>query len=93
MPLGLVLAHAREPEVDAELRRHEAELGRLLPALHPFYRNAGLSLAAALRGGGLAEAPRAALVAAFARDWNEGHDLADATRAALDAMENRQRGH
>lgn len=86
-PLRTVLAHAGETIVDAELQRRTAELNRLLPALHPFYRNAGLSLAEALATRGEAEAVRAARAATFERDWAEARELEAATHAALDALE------
>jgi hypothetical protein len=88
-PLSTVLAHAREPVVEAVLRRRETELNRLLPALHPFYRNAGLSLSAAFGARATAGPARNAIVVAFDRDWNEARELEAATRAALDALEKR----
>jgi hypothetical protein len=91
-PIGTVLAHAREPRVDAELRQRAAELNRILPALHPFYRNAGLSLAEAFNAGASAESMRRARVAAFERDWSEALELEAATSTALDALERHDRG-
>lgn len=87
VPLGDVLARAREPIVAAELVRRAAELGRLVPALHPFYRNAGLSLAAAMAARGNSEAMRAGLVAVFEADWRDATELEAASSAALDALE------
>ncbi len=80
-PLAIVLAHAREPIVAVELQRRAAALNRVLPALHPFYRNAGLSLADALALRAPAEA--------FERDWRDATELEAATSAALDALEKR----
>ena len=84
-PLRAVLAHASEPLVDAELARRVTELNRLLPALHPFYRNAGLSLATALGTRGAAKYE--AVCAAFEQDWHDARELEAATTAALDALE------
>ncbi len=86
-PFAVVLAHAREPIVDEELRLRGAELARLTPALHPFYRNAGLSLAEAFAARNPTASARAALVAAFERDWADARELESATRAALDALD------
>ncbi len=88
-PLPTILAHAREPIVEAEVRHRAAELSRLLPALHPFYRNAGLSLAEALGARSGSARAGGALAAAFERDWSEARELEAATRAALDAWEKR----
>ncbi len=90
-PLRDVLAHAREPEVDAELRRRAATLARFVPVLHPYYRNAGLSLAEVLapRAAGTAD-QREVLVAAFETDWRDAGEIEAATKAALDALELRQ---
>jgi hypothetical protein len=86
LPLRAVLERAGEPAVRAELSRRAVELDRLLPALHPFYRNAGLSLAEALRAPAAA-AVIAARCAAFERDWREAVELDEATTAALDRLE------
>lgn len=88
-PLGDVLTHGREPVVVAELKRRADELAQLLPVLHPFYRNAGLSLAAVLAAGNSTDSTRAALVKAFEHDFTEGRQLEQATHAALDALEKR----
>ena len=84
------LAHAREPGVDADLKRRVAELNRALPALHPFYRNAGLSLAAALAARTESAEKISALCGAFEQDWRDAGELAAATAAALDAVERRR---
>ena len=86
-PLATVLAHTREPIVDEERRRRASELARLLPVLHPFYRNAGLSLAEVFAARPPTAPAQAVLVAAFERDWAEARELEVATRAALDALE------
>jgi hypothetical protein len=89
VPLATALAHGREPFVAAELQRRAADLARALPALHPFYRNAGLSLAEALAAGGAEAARRDAAWAAFERDWRDATGLEAAATAALDALERR----
>ncbi len=89
IPLSTVLAHAHEPMVDAELRRREVDLNRLSRTLHPFYRNAGLSLGEALGSRGVSDGARGVLVAAFERDWRDAGELEAATHAALDKLERR----
>jgi hypothetical protein len=78
-PLGEVFSHAGEPIVAAEIQRRATALNRLLPVLHPFYRNAGLSLAEVFAGRAPAET--------FERDWRDAIELESATSAALDALE------
>lgn len=90
VPLGGVLARASEPIVAAELKRRESDLARLVSALHPFYRNAGLSLAAVFRGRTAPPARRVALVAAFETDWLDATELEAASTAALDALDARK---
>lgn len=87
VPLREVLAHGREPAVAAELRRRATALNRLVPALHPFYRNAGLSLAEALDASDAAAERREASCAAFERDWQDATELEATTAAALDVLE------
>lgn len=89
LPLATVLAHAAEPIVAAELARRAAELSRAVPTLHPFYRNAGLSLAEAFASRTAASKKREAASAAFAQDWRDAVELETATTAALDALEKR----
>ena len=91
VPLRDVLARRSEPIVAAELTRRAAELERLIPALHPFYRNAGLALAEALRTSPKNAARRATLPAAFEQDWRDAAELAAASAAALDGLEQRLR--
>ncbi|MBI5767141.1 MAG: hypothetical protein HZA93_05050 [Verrucomicrobia bacterium] len=88
LPLAAVLERNAEPLVEIELNRRAAELNRVMASLHPFYRNAGLSLAAALgapRAGKTAR--RAELARTFADDWRDATELEAATSAALDAPE------
>jgi len=87
LPLGEVARRAGEPIVAAEFSRRAAELGRLIPVLHPFYRNAGLSLAEVLRAPAAKPERRAELTAVFAQDWRDATELEAATTAALDALE------
>lgn len=87
LPLRTVVAHGNDAVLVAELRRRGAELARLVPALHPFYRNAGLSLAAAFEAIGAAPVKREAACAQFEQDWQDATDLEAASKAALDALE------
>jgi len=87
VPLATVLAHAEQPEVAAELQRRAMEVNRLIPALHPFYRNAGLSLSEALANGPTAKDRGAKASAAFAQEWSDANELRAASKAALDAWE------
>ncbi|MBL9188748.1 MAG: hypothetical protein JNK23_14795 [Opitutaceae bacterium] len=89
LPLPDVLARATEPIVAAELARRAGELSRVLATLHPFYRNAGLSLAEAFAARTAAPGKRAAAAATFARDWGDALLLEAASKAALDAAEKR----
>src|SRR5581483_7115504 len=82
-----VLAHAGEPPIEAELQHRAAMLARDVSGLHPFYRNAGLSLADALAARHAPAAKREAAAAGFERDWSEAEELSAATKAALDAVE------
>jgi hypothetical protein len=73
--------------VNAELTRRAAELAKLIPTLHPFYRNAGLSLGEAFAARGAAPAKRDAASARFEQDWRDAIELEAATRSALDRLE------
>jgi hypothetical protein len=84
--LADVVAHRRDPAVASEIARRAATLTAVLPALHPFYRNAGLSLAAVFAAGPATARERTAQVAAFERDWRDAVELEAATTAALDAL-------
>jgi len=87
VPLREVLAHAREPIVAAELARRAAEVTRLVPTLHPFYRNAGLSLAEVFVSRDRSAAMHAGVCAAFDADWRDATELEEAARTALDRLE------
>lgn len=89
VPLPAMLARRGEPIVSAELTRRAAELGRLVPTLHPFYRNAGLSLGEALAAQAASTAKRDRACAVFEQDWRDAMELEAASRAALDALERR----
>ncbi len=89
LPLGTVLGRASEPIVASDLTRRATELGRLVTLLHPFYRNAGLSLSEAFSARSAKPAARADACAAFERDWQDAIDLDNATAAALDGVESR----
>lgn len=89
LPLAEVLARAAEPIVAAELTRRAAEVNRLVPVLHPFYRNAGLALGEALAARTAPAEKQAERVAAFEADWREARELEAATTTALDALEAR----
>lgn len=87
VPLSAVMARADEPVVNAEVVRRATELTKLLPILHPFYRNAGLSLGEAFAARSARAAKRDAACAAFEQDWRDAGEIEAATRAALDALE------
>ncbi len=87
VPLRAILEPRRNVVVGVELRRRGAELARLAPLLHPFYRNAGLSLAAAFESAGLSPIRRDEACAQFDADWAEAVALETASRGALDALE------
>jgi hypothetical protein len=85
LPLRDVLAHAGEPAVGEELARRAATLNHVVAGLHPFYRNAGLSLAEALNSPGAKPERRAALAAAFEQEWRDATEIEAAAAAVLDA--------
>jgi hypothetical protein len=91
VPLRFVLRRAGEPPVQSVLRDKAAGLRRLLPGLHPFYRNAGLALAECLAGAPGDVARLDALVAEFEREWDDATDLERTSREALDALAARRR--
>ncbi len=91
VPLREVLARKGEAIVAAEVTRRSTELERLIPALHPFYRNAGLALAEAFRAATKDARRREALCAAWEQDWRDATELEVATAAALDKLETRVR--
>lgn len=77
--LAEVLAARGDAALQRELAQRATALQRLAGALHPFYRNAGLSLADVLAG--------RAKLATFEQDWRDATELEAATTAALDALE------
>ena len=85
--LPAVLARRGEPLVSAEVARRAIELRHLIPALHPFYRNAGLALAEVFGPEGRVAAKAAPLCADFEQDWRDAVEIDEATSAALDALE------
>lgn len=89
-PLRAILEPRRNLVVGVELRRRSVELAKLTPLLHPFYRNAGLSLAAAFESVGLSPIRRDEACAQFEADWAAAVALETASRAALDALEQRR---
>ncbi len=90
VPLREVLAHAREPEVTATLKQRVAALNRLTPSLHPFYRNAALSLVEALSIRDGKPEQREALCATFEQDWRDAGELEAASATALTALERKR---
>lgn len=86
VPLREMIARRAEPLLTVELRRRAEVLARVVATLHPFYRNAGLSLAEvfAIRD----QPPRGieVAIAAFERDWQDANELSAATAAALDRL-------
>ena len=88
VPLRTVLEHAADAIVADEFKRRAAELQILTPAMHPYYRNAGLSLLEVFLNAGKVSPRRlAALVVAFEQDWRDGVEIEAAAKAALDALE------
>lgn len=87
VPLRSVLARSADPVAMAELTRRGAALKQLLPALHPFYRNAGLSLADVFEAGAVSGDQREARWTAFERDWKDATELEAASKTALDRLE------
>ena len=87
VPLRELLARAREPVVDAELTRRSAELAKLISTLHPFYRNAGLSLNEAFAARNAAASKQERACATFDQDWRDAVELESITHQALDALE------
>lgn len=91
VPLREVLSRKGEAIVAAEVTRRTTELARLIPALHPFYRNAGLALAEAFRATTRDADRREALCVAWEQDWRDATELEGATAAALDKREAKAR--
>ncbi len=92
VPLHTVVEHAADVIVAGEFERRGQELQRLIPVLHPYYRNAGLSLLEVFeKGGAVPGQRRAAMVVAFEEDWRDGVTIEAAAKAALDALERSRR--
>lgn len=92
VPLLTVVEHAADVIVAGEFERRGQELQRLIPALHPYYRNAGLSLLDVFeKGAAVPGQRRTALVVAFEEDWRDGVTIEAAAKAALDALERSRR--
>ena len=89
VPLRTTLGQASSAIVGAELARRALETDRLVPALHPFYRNAGLTLAEALRSGSKPPPAREELGARFEADWQDAVELEASSSEALDRWEQR----
>lgn len=87
VPLRTVLGRRSEALVGAEVARRATELRHLIPSLHPFYRNAGLSLAEGFGPVTKGRENSAALCASFEQDWRDALEIEAATNAALDALE------
>ena len=87
VPLAEVLARSAEPLLAAEVTHRLEVLSALTPALHPFYLNAGLSLAEVFRAVTAATGEGARHLAAFEGDRRDGRVLEEASRSALDALE------
>jgi hypothetical protein len=85
LDLRTVLARRAEPLVAAEVARRAADLGRLVTAMHPFYRNAALSLAEAFAAGDVRAREKAC--ALFEQDWRDGRVLEETSAAILDRLE------
>ena len=83
-------AARREPVVAEVLRMRAQRVGRDAAAVHPFYRNAALSLARLLTAAGVPEAMGerefVAARAQFEADLRDADELATATTHALDAL-------
>ncbi len=87
VPLRFVLRQRGEPAVAAMLSAREKELQRVTPALHPFYRNAGLALADCLEPKKRrSDDEFAAACAEFDREWRDAVELETTAREALDAL-------
>jgi hypothetical protein len=92
VPLRTMLAHAHDGLVVGEFQRRATELRRIAPGLHPFYRNAGLSLLDLFTLAPTAPAARRdALLAAYESDRQDALELAAAAMAVLDDWEQRLR--
>jgi len=87
VPLRFVLRQRGEPAVAATLSARAKELERVIPSLHPFYRNAGLALAACLASKKRRSDDELAVACEeFDREWRDAVELETTTREALDAL-------
>ena len=89
VPVRELMARVSEPLVGVEVTRRAEQLARLISSLHPFYRNAGLSLAEVFAARAVKTAKLAELGVAFEEDWRSAVELEQATAAALDRLEAR----
>lgn len=92
LALRAVMARAAEPVAAEKISRRAAELGRLVTLLHPFYRNAGLSLGEVFAARTAKPERRDAACEVFERDWRDAVELNEASSAALDALERKLTG-
>lgn len=84
-PMRFVLRRRAEWVVKAALAERSTELQRLLPALHPFYLNAGLALSDCLESK-LKDSDLEAKLADYEREWENAVDLELTSREALDKL-------
>lgn len=89
VPLREVMGRVNEPLVGVDVARRAEQLARLVSSLHPFYRNAGLSLADVFAGRAAKSPKLVELCAVFESDWRNAVELERATTAALDRLEAR----
>jgi hypothetical protein len=91
VPLAEVLTRGMEPAVSADIARRLNTLGSVTTTLHPFYLNAGLSLADAFQAATSGKPVPRGLTETFEADWRQGTILEQASRRALDALEAKAR--
>lgn len=84
-----VMTRIGEPLLQVEVKRRAELLARLVPSLHPFYRNAGLALAEVFGPRDAKPGTLAGQLAVFEDDWRTAVELERATTAALDRLEGR----
>ena len=87
-----VTARLKDPLIAAEFARRAGDLDRLIPVLHPFYRNAGLSLLEIFRLPVWFARLLDELHGNYEEDRRNAEELETASRAALDALERRTAG-
>ncbi len=85
LPLGELPRLRREPWIQRELAKRSQQIHVTLPAIHPFYANAMVSLGrlyeAAQKG---KESAAKAALGQFERDFTDGRELDDTVGAILD---------